>query len=248
MSSDADNLVYEAKMAGRTLLVTGIVAVAAVLARITDASMLDLTWWKASISRIWIFFVAASIVHLWYTIWISVAVRNMVAPADIDSDPLPDAECRAVFDRIVTQESPFLNGLIPRHGTGKKSRFVRMSPKDPTTWLAYFLVLGIIAANLPWTLHAGSLKWLASREQIAAVGSLAAVLVVFNWLCAGLWTASISQLALPADRRWPIKHKVIFSGFVYRTNKSSKYVSWLILICVPLTLILAPIIAWVFGP
>jgi hypothetical protein len=197
LSPDQKVVLGHLKAIGKILVVSGGVAIATILARLLGQDLLDSSVFKAPVRLAWLFFLPATIAHVF---WTRFALYKM---SDIRHQDADQTAGKALVGEIRSGDSMFLRGLVPRtEGVRPGSRVVEMSHRDPTTWLAYGLVVLVVIAILPWQLKDGALRWDGGLARALTLAGVALVVVVVNWLAGTLWVVMLSQLTLATDKQW----------------------------------------------
>lgn len=187
------------KMISKVLLSSGAIALLTVLVRILGQVDINSTYFKAPVDYAWLYFAAASVAHAF---WAFIAVQSL-------EQVRAETHAKALFDEVRTSESLFLRGLIPRtEPTSHGSWAVRMSYRDPTTWISCGLALTVFFAILPWRIEHG-IHWDGSLKNTVTLAVTALVIVTANWLIGSVWAVALSQLALPHNEQQAFRMVVI---------------------------------------
>jgi MFS family permease len=137
----------------------------------------------------WLVFVVLTIAHGFTASFLVLAIRRF-----IEGESSED-ERQQIFDEVKAESNPFIYGLIPRSTPRRPgSRRYSMDKSDPSTWIAYFALILLVAAILPWHVGSdGSWEWSTNGKSWLLV-ALAMVLGAVNWLIGSVWVIVLSQL------------------------------------------------------
>jgi hypothetical protein len=190
LSANAKIVVVTVRRIARVLTLGGALCATAVMCRGFGRDEIEVLSVQIPVSLVWLPLTVGTFVHIFWTHFVVAAIGTQLASGNGD-------EARALFDEVRTSDSAILSNMLARSRMPRPgSRLVRMSYADPTTWIALMLVIGIVAAVVPWTVDNGlRFDGVANTLSFSAV---AVALVMLNWWAGGLWAIGLSRLTTPA--------------------------------------------------
>jgi hypothetical protein len=185
-------VIEDAKWVDKILTVGAGLAGIIVVAKILSINTLAWNGITVSLTNAWIIFVPLTIAHI-YTA--NFPLSRSICLLWRENLWVNSAEQgRAVFEKVTEAGGIFMHGLVPRTKRVKMFGFYQyfMSSYDPTTPISYGAGLLLILAIVPWNFSNRVLFFLLLAGSI--------VIVVVNWLIAGGWAVSLSQLTIEPSK------------------------------------------------
>jgi hypothetical protein len=143
-NTEQRNVIRYAKQVGSVLLFGATVAGLIVAARVFGGEEVKAPGIEVPLKHAWVLILLATAVHFFLGFFFYQSIHGLWR------EGLGPDEGRRVFDEIKLESRLFLRGMLPRAKPFRPgSRHYRMSWGDPSTWVAHFALLVMIAAVLP---------------------------------------------------------------------------------------------------
>jgi hypothetical protein len=175
-----------AKSVSRVLQAGSVAAMAVIAARVLTGSGEFKVWEidHVPLKAAWVVFLGLTIAHVFTAYFFRRAITDMGRKRSIE-------EQRAVYEDILVEGGLYISVAVRRIPQPGR-RIVPMSPSDASTWVSHAGAVAAVIAVLPWWWNQG-LRWPGVASSLV-IASVAAVLVVVNWLVGGTWAIAVSGL------------------------------------------------------
>lgn len=170
------------------VLSTGSLAALIVIVTRAFGGAAEVTLWELPpipLTRAWFVFAAGTIIHAFAGLFL----RSTTI--EFQQSPAPRSSKVQAYENVVAEGGLFV-GVAVRRLPEPGSRFLKMSWRDPSTWVSHLGALALFVAVMPWYWDVG-LKWAGGTSRYALV-FVALGLPLINWLIGSQWALALSDL------------------------------------------------------